>query len=73
MNGLENYPMLQFIISILLIIVAVLLMIISFVIRKKFKLDLIFSITTFSMGVFMLVFSVSNFMLKAIFALNLNG
>lgn len=73
MSGMENYPALQFIISILLIIVAVLLMIMSFVIRKKFKLDILFSIATFSMGMCVLVFSVSNFMLKAIFVLELNG
>lgn len=37
MSGIENYPTLQVIISILLIIVSVLIMITSIIIRKKRK------------------------------------
>ena len=45
MSGIENYPTLQVIISILLI------MITSIIIRKKLKLETIFCVTIFSIGI----------------------
>lgn len=51
MSGIENYPTLQVIISILLIIVSVLIMITSIIIRKKLKLETIFCVTIFSIGI----------------------
>ena len=49
MSGIENYPTLQ--VSILLIIVSVLIMITSIIIRKKLKLETIFCVTIFSIGI----------------------
>ncbi len=66
MSSIENYPALQFIISILLMIVAVSLMITSLVIKKNFGLEAVFSITIFSMGIFLFVADMV-FMLEAIF------
>ncbi len=66
MSSIENYPALQFIISILLMIVAVSLMITSLVIKKNFGLEAVFSITIFSMGIFIFVADMV-FMLEAIF------
>ncbi len=66
MSSIENYPALQFIISILLMIVAVSLMITSLVIKKNFGLEAVFSVTIFSMGIFIFVADMV-FMLEAIF------
>ncbi len=66
MSSIENYPALQFIISILLMIVAVSLMITSLVIKKNFGLEAVFSVTIFSMGIFLFVADMV-FMLEAIF------
>lgn len=66
MSSIENYPALQFIISILLTIVAVSLMITSLVIKKNFGLEAVFSVTIFSMGIFLFVADMV-FMLEAIF------
>lgn len=70
MSGIGNYPVLQLIISILISIVAILLIISSITIRKRFpNLDRIFSVTVFSIGLSILVFSIVNFMMKSIFEL----
>ncbi len=66
MSSIENYPALQFIISILLMIVAVSLMITSLVIKKNFGLEAVFSVTILSMGIFIFVADMV-FMLEAIF------
>lgn len=67
MSGIGNYPVLQLIISILISIVAILLIISSITIRKRFQnLDRIFSVTVFSMGLTILVFSIVNFMMESI-------
>lgn len=67
MSGIGNYPVLQLIISILISIVAILLIISSITIRKRFQnLDCIFSVTVFSIGLTILVFSIVNFMMESI-------
>mgnify|MGYP000370808784 CR=1 FL=1 len=67
MSGIGNYPVLQLIISILISIVAILLIISSITIRKRFQnLDRIFSVTVFSIGLTILVFSIVNFMMESI-------
>ena len=67
MSGIVNYPVLQLIISILISIVAILLIISSITIRKRFQnLDRIFSVTVFSIGLTILVFSIVNFMMESI-------
>ena len=67
MSGIGNYTVLQLIISILISIVAILLIISSITIRKRFQnLDRIFSVTVFSIGLTILVFSIVNFMMESI-------
>ena len=67
MSGIGNYPVLQLIISILISIVAIILIISSITIRKRFQnLDRIFSVTVFSIGLTILVFSIVNFMMESI-------
>lgn len=67
MSGIGNYPVLQLIISILISIVAILLIISSITIRKRFQnLDCIFSVTVFSIGLTILVFSIVNFIMESI-------
>ena len=67
MSGIGNYPVLQLIISILISIVAILLIISSITIRKRFQnLDRIFSVTVFSIGLTILAFSIVNFMMESI-------
>lgn len=67
MSGIGNYPVLQLIISILISIVAILLIISSITIRKRFQnLDRIFSVTVFSIGLTILVFSIVNFIMESI-------
>lgn len=67
MSGIGNYPVLQLIISILISIVAILLIISSITIRKRFQnLERIFSVTVFSIGLTILVFSIVNFMMESI-------
>lgn len=67
MSGIGNYPVLQLIISILISIVAILLIISSITIRKRFQnLNRIFSVTVFSIGLTILVFSIVNFMMESI-------
>ena len=67
MSGIGNYPVLQLIISILISIVAILLIISSITIRKRFQnLDRIFSVTVFSIGLTILVFSIVNLMMESI-------
>lgn len=67
MSGIGNYPVLQLIISILISIVAILLIISSITIRKRFQnMDRIFSVTVFSIGLTILVFSIVNFIMESI-------
>lgn len=67
MSGIGNYPVLQLSISILISIVAILLIISSITIRKRFQnLDRIFSVTVFSIGLTILVFSIVNFIMESI-------